>query len=279
MENGPSVLYFDCFAGISGDMTVGALLDLGIDRERFLAELAKVEAKADPFRVEIREMRVGLFRATDFNVILQEPEAEPSSRTSPSMAPAAPPGGRRHRRGPTHRHRNLFDVERILSESGLSEPVAERSKAIFRLIAAAEAAVHGRPLEEVFFHEVGAIDSIADIVGACICIELLGPRRIVASPPNLGAGLVECAHGTLPVPAPATAEILKGVPVYSSGVRGELVTPTGAAILKSLASEFAPLPPMRVERIGYGRGKKEYGIPNLLRVFWGREGEAPEAGR
>lgn len=265
MGNGPSVLYFDCFAGISGDMTVGALLDLGIDRERFLAELAKVQAKADPFRVEVREARVGLFRATDFSVLLQEPEAG-----HPGNASA--PGGRRHR------HRNLFDVERILSQSGLSEPVAERSKAIFRLIAAAEAAVHGRPLEEVFFHEVGAIDSIADIVGTSICIELLGPRRIVASPPNLGAGLVECAHGTLPVPAPATAEILKGVPVYSSGVRGELVTPTGAAILKSLASEFAPLPPMRIERIGYGRGKKEYGIPNLLRVFWGREGEAPEAG-
>ena len=167
-------------------------------------------------------------------------------------------------------HRNLFDIERLLSESGLRATVKERAKEIFRLIAAAEAAVHGKPVEQVFFHEVGAIDSIVDIVGACVCVDLLAPDRIAASPPNLGAGFIEGAHGFLPVPAPATAELLKGIPVWSSGVRGELVTPTGAALLKGLAGSFGPLPAMTVERIGYGRGKKEYGIPNVLRVFLGR---------
>ncbi len=235
------ILYFDCFSGISGDMAVGALLDLGVDREAFLGELGKVGAGS--YRIEISEQRAGMFRATDFNVILDAP--------------------------PAHGHRNLFDVERILTESGLREPVRERATRIFRLIAAAESAVHGRPVEQVFFHEVGAIDSIADIVGACVCVDLLAPDRIASSPPNLGTGIIEGAHGVLPVPAPATAELLKGVPVWSSGVRGELVTPTGAALLKGLADSFGPLPAMQIERIGYGRGKKEYGIPNVLRVFLG----------
>ncbi len=237
------LLYLDCQSGISGDMTIGALLDLGIDRDEFVRQLEQLELKG--YELRITGKKVNGISATDFKVIVTD-------------------------EGP-HHPVNLTAIERIIEESGLSDQVKRLSKKIFRCIAEAEMRVHDLPLEEVHFHEVGAVDSIVDIVGTALCVSMLQVNRIYASPIHLGSGFIECAHGVIPVPAPATVEILKGVPVYSTGIQGELVTPTGAAIVKSLAERFSSLPPMKIEKTGYGTGKKSYDIPNVLRIFLGKE--------
>lgn len=246
----PKILYFDCFSGISGDMTIGALLDLGIDQKQFLEKLNRIGIGG--FRVEITKKKVNNISATDFDVIIEK---------SPSEAIRHFP------------HRKLSDIVKIIKNSGLEDNAKSLGQEIFELIAVAEAKIHHKSIEEIHFHEVGAIDSIVDILGTSICISMLGVDRIIASPLHLGSGFVKCAHGVLPVPAPATSEILKGVPVYATGVEGELVTPTGAAIIKSLAAEFKPMPPMQIEKIGYGTGKRLYEIPNALRVFLGQTTE------
>ncbi|MCP4694479.1 MAG: nickel pincer cofactor biosynthesis protein LarC [Desulfobacterales bacterium] len=242
------ILYFDCLSGISGDMTLGALLDLGLDPKVFLDDLAKIDLKG--YRVDIKRKSVQGISGTDVDVVLEDQD---------------------HGKDHHHFHRNLNDIERIIDGSDIPSEAKDLSKTIFDRIARAEAKIHDKPMTEVHFHEVGAIDSIVDIVGTALCIARLGVDKIYASPLHLGTGFVECAHGTLPVPAPATVEILKGVPVYSTGVRGELVTPTGAAIIRSLAEDFVPLPPMTIQKTGYGAGKKDYGIANLLRVLQGTE--------
>lgn len=236
------ILYFDCLSGISGDMTIGALLDLGIDKELFLEELKKIDMKG--YELEIKKEQKNGITGTDFNVILNHHH---------------------------HEHRNLNDIEEIINNSQLKASVKDLSRRIFRLVAEAEAKIHNKSIEEVHFHEVGAIDSIVDIIGAAICIDLLEVDEIYSSPLHLGTGFVNCAHGNIPVPAPATLEILKDVSVYSQGVRSELVTPTGAAIIKTLAKEFKSLPEMSVERIGYGLGKKDLEITNVLRVMLGKK--------
>jgi uncharacterized protein (TIGR00299 family) protein len=237
------ILYFDCRSGISGDMTVGALLDLGIDREAFLEQLDHLDLEGASIRIT-KKNAFGIM-ATDFEVVM------PNSKT-PRI------------------RRTLSDIEQLIDSSGLESQVKQLSKQIFRSIAEAESKVHGVSIDEIHFHEIGAIDSIVDIVGTSICISMLKVDRIFSSPLHLGRGFVDCDHGTLPVPAPATVEILRGVPVYSTGIEGELVTPTGAAIITNLTQDFIDLPPMVVEIIGYGQGKKDYGIPNVLRVFLGR---------
>ncbi|MGS0763529.1 nickel pincer cofactor biosynthesis protein LarC [Syntrophomonas curvata] len=249
------VLYFDCFSGISGDMTVGALLDLGVDQAVFGEQLARLQLAG--YRLEITKKPKNGIMATDFNVILEDHEG---CRSDDHHHPHAP-------------HRNLNDIEAIIGNSGLAAAIKELSLKIFMELAAAEAKVHGKKLSEIHFHEVGAVDSIVDIVSAAICIHMLKADTIYASPLNTGSGLVSCAHGLLPVPAPATLEILRGIPVYSSGVQAELVTPTGAAIIKTLARDFIPLPPLSVENSGYGWGKRELDSPNLLRVIRGRRSE------
>jgi pyridinium-3,5-bisthiocarboxylic acid mononucleotide nickel chelatase len=236
------ILYFDCFAGISGDMTVGALLDLGIDVQCFREMLDSLNVEGYQVKIEKKEATGGIL-GTDFNIVVEE----------------------------QHRHRYLRDITKIISESGINEEAKSVSLEIFTRIAAAEAKVHGTTIDQIHFHEVGAVDSIVDIVGAAICMTMLNIDKVYASPLHVGSGLVECAHGILPVPAPATVEILNGVPVYSTSVRGELVTPTGAAIIRTLAAEFNPLPAMIIEKTGYGTGKKDFGIPNALRVFMGIE--------
>ncbi|KPJ82924.1 MAG: hypothetical protein AMS17_18375 [Spirochaetes bacterium DG_61] len=241
----PKTLYFDCQFGISGDMTVGAMLDLGLDRELFLTKLQKL--KLEGYRIEIVRKEVNSISGTDFKVILD------------------------HGPGKHHPHRNLHNIEVIIEQSALEDGIKDLSKRIFRTIAKAEATVHCKELQEINFHEVGALDSILDIVGTAICISMLKVDHIYASPLHLGRGFIECDHGQLPVPAPATVEILKGVPVYSTGIQGEQVTPTGAAIIKCLAEGFKPLPPIRLEKIGYGMGKRDYGRFNVLRVFIGEE--------
>ncbi|NOY09717.1 MAG: nickel pincer cofactor biosynthesis protein LarC [Spirochaetes bacterium] len=237
------ILYFDCRSGISGDMTIGALLDLGIDRNKFIRQLKELGLKG--YELQITEKKVNGISATDFKVTLTDENS--------------------------YHHVNLPDIEKIIGNSGLNNKIKGLSKKIFRCIAEAEMDVHNLPVEQVHFHEVGAVDSIIDIVGTAICMSMLNPDSIYSSPLHLGSGFVKCSHGLIPVPAPATVEILKGVPVYSTGIQGELVTPTGAAIVKTLAAQFINLPSMKIEKAGYGTGKKSYDIPNALRVFFGQE--------
>lgn len=248
------ILYFDCFSGISGDMTVAAMLDLGIDHLAFSEQLARLQLSG--YRLGITKKTKNGIMATDFNVILEDN------------------GGyhAKNNHSPHASHRNLNDIETLIGNSTLAVPIKDLSLKIFMELATAEARVHGKKVSEIHFHEVGAVDSIVDIVSTAICINMLGVEAIYASPLNTGSGFVSCAHGLLPIPAPATLEILRGVPVYSSGIQAELVTPTGAAIIKTLARDFIPLPPLVIEGSGYGAGKRELDTPNLLRVIEGSPG-------
>jgi uncharacterized protein (TIGR00299 family) protein len=233
------ILYFDCFSGISGDMALGALLDLGIDVETWKKELDKLSL--DKFEVRTTKRRKGILEGTDVEVISHD------STT----------------------HRNLSRILEILEKSSLPPSVKQLSQKMFLKLGEAESRVHGIPLSEVHFHEIGAIDTIIDIVGTAIALELLKIDLVYSSPLPLGEGFIEFSHGTIPVPAPATLELLKGIPVYSQGVKGELVTPTGAVIVSTLAKDFGPLPLLKIEKVGYGVGKHDYGPLNWLRVFLG----------
>ncbi|MBN1687046.1 MAG: nickel pincer cofactor biosynthesis protein LarC, partial [Spirochaetales bacterium] len=248
MADSNKTLYFSCQSGISGDMTVAALLDLGLDRGEFEKQLASLGL--DGYRIEISRRDCGGINACDFNVVPTRHE---------------------------HVHRHLKDIESIILGSGLTAEVKDLAMRIFGRLAAAEAKVHGVSVEEVHFHEVGAVDSIVDIVSASICLIMIGAQRTVCSPVPTGSGYVQCAHGLIPVPAPATVELLKGAPVYQSDVEGELVTPTGAAIIQTVAGAYGPLPRMRLDAAGYGAGKKKFKRPNVLRVFLGTDVSSADA--
>lgn len=233
------ILYYDCFAGISGDMNLGALVDLGVDPEHLQAELAKLNIPG--FRLDIKPgIRKGI-SGTKVTVVIGDPDHES--------------------------HRHLHHIEKIINESALSGSIKAKSLAIFNLIAEAEAKVHNIPKEKVHFHEVGALDSIADIVGAAIGQELLGVDEILSSPVQLGGGFVQCAHGTMPVPAPATAEIVASIPVRTGLVDHEATTPTGAAILAATVDRFVTGAEMTILKTGYGIGQRDGAIPNVLRVY------------
>jgi uncharacterized protein (TIGR00299 family) protein len=234
------VAYFDCFAGASGDMILGALLDAGLELTHLMEELAKLGL--DDWDLKVRKVLKKGIGGSYAMVVLNDHD---------------------------HQHRHLADIRKIYSDSGLADAIQQKSIAVFTRLAKAEAGVHQTTVEQIHFHEVGAMDAIIDITGAVIGITALGIQKVFCSPMHLGSGTVDCAHGTLPVPAPATAEIVKGRPVYSTEVKGELLTPTGAAILTTLAADFGPIPPMRIERVGYGAGTSDPAIPNLLRVMIG----------
>ncbi len=232
--------YLDCFSGISGDMLLGALVDAALSPAVLESELRKLDLKGWSLSTE-RVQRGGL-TATKLDFQISE----------------------------THHHRTWKTIRNLIRASALAAPVQQRAELIFDRLAEAEAGVHGVAKDEVHFHEVGAMDSILDIVGASVAMEELGIEKIVVSPLNLGSGNVETAHGTLPVPAPATAALLKNAPVYSTGVAAELVTPTGAAVVAALAAEYGPLPRMSVSAIGYGAGSRDLTEQaNVLRVFLG----------
>ncbi len=253
------ILYFDCPAGLSGDMTLGALLDLGVDRAVFEAELKKL-GMAGEYKLSIgRGVKRGV-TGTAVRVHLAHDHHE----------------GEGDDHDHHHHHRRLSDITCLIDESGLSNAVKQKASAMFRLLAEAEGKVHGVTPEEVHFHEVGAVDSIVDIVGSCICLELLKPDRILFSPLNTGSGRVKCAHGLMPVPAPATAELLTGVPSYTDGTMSELTTPTGALIARVFADDYGPRPQMTIEKTGYGLGFKDFDFPNAARVFLGHD-DAGEA--
>ena len=240
------VCYLDAFSGISGDMTVGALVDAGADGHALIEALRSLETGA-AYELE-KTKRCGI-AATKFRV----------------------------ESGEKQRHRHLSHIVRMISAAPLPENAKRNATAVFQRLGAAEAAVHGVPIEKVHFHEVGAADSIADIVGACVGLELLGVEAVYCSSVNVGGGTVQTEHGILPVPAPATAALLAGKPVYSRGPQKELTTPTGAAIAVTLARDFGPLPPMRIAAVGYGAGDADFPEQaNVLRVIAGETSGAQE---
>lgn len=231
--------YFQCFAGISGDMTLGALVDAGLDWDEFQAGLAGLGLGG--YQLTRQEVKKKGIRATRISVEVQDKQP----------------------------HRHLADIQKIIGDSQLPDPVKEKSLQVFVRLADAEAKIHQTTQRKIHFHEVGAVDAIVDIVGSALGLWLLGVEEVYSSPVNTGEGTVECAHGILPVPAPATLELLRGAPIYSSGIAKELTTPTGAAILTTYCRGFIPLPAMRVDRVGYGAGDWELPVPNMLRIIIG----------
>lgn len=231
--------YFDCFSGISGDMTVGAFIDAGISFSDLKSMISTLNITGYEISAE-KTLKNGI-SGTLFKVKTAD----------------------------VKNHRNLNDISSIISGSRLNSIIKNDAIAIFNLLAQAEAAVHGTSIDKIHFHEVGAIDSIIDICGAAICMWMLGIEKIINSPVNTGKGFAKTAHGILPVPAPATAELLKGITIYSGEIEAELATPTGAAILKYYSSGTSPVPGLNVSSIGYGAGSRDLPLPNLLRIFIG----------
>ncbi len=234
------ILYYDCFAGISGDMNLGAMIDLGVDPDFLRGELRKLNIEG--FHLEVtKDIRRGI-SGTKATVVIENPDNE--------------------------KHRHLRHVEELINQSSLSEKVKSTSIKIFDLIAEAEAKVHQISKQHVHFHEVGALDSIADIVGAAICLDSLKVDKVISSPIQLGGGMVKCAHGFMPVPAPATAEIVQKIPVRTGLVQHEATTPTGAAILVGTADEFSEKVDFPIHKIAYGIGQRDVSeVPNVLRVY------------
>ena len=249
------VLYYDCFCGISGDMNLGALLDLGVEEDYLRHELSKLNLDAE-YKLQVKKDNKKGITGTRVDVLLKN---------------AAPTFQEPENHHTHHTHRNLKDIENIITNSSLNNRVKRLSLAIFRKVAEAEAKVHGKSLYEVHFHEVGAVDSIIDIVGAAVCLDYLKIDRIMASSVQVGGGFVKCAHGIMPVPAPATVEILKDIPVKSGIVPFETTTPTGAAILAANVAKFTDHMGFSIEKTGYGIGHRELEIPNVLRIYLGYE--------
>ena len=286
------ILYFDCFSGISGDMTMGALLDAGGDAEALKRDLAKLNL-GDAFHLHIQKKLKNGVMSTHVDVATDHVHGDHDHEHHHDHDHDEHEHDHDHEHehehdhdhdhehdhdhdhdhGHTHEHvhRGLSDVTAVIEQSDLEPEVKETAKKIFRTLAEAEAKMHGTTVDEVHFHEVGAIDAIVDVCGAAILLHQLKPDRIVCSKINVGTGYVQCAHGLFPVPAPAVAEILRGEPYFMGPGRGELCTPTGAAIVKTMADEFGRMPVMEVESVGYGAGVREMDTLNALRVFIGHD--------
>lgn len=272
------VLYFDCFSGISGDMVLGALIDLGIDVDIFKSELQKLGL--NDFDISVEKKMKNSISVTDVDVLIKEKDHDHDHSHGCGKEHHHDHGCENGRHGGHHHNhhnhhdasvRNLADIEKIIDDSSLKDSVKQLSKKIFGEIARAEAKVHNKPISDVHFHEVGAVDSIVDIVGAAICIDLLNVDRIYSSPLHDGTGFIECQHGKLPVPVPAVMEMLteSNIPYIVEDINTELITPTGIGIIKTIASGFGAMPPMTVDRVGYGSGKRETGRFNALRCVLG----------
>lgn len=255
--------YFDCFSGAGGNMIIGAFLDAGVPLDELQQELAKLKLEHEYGLIAKRVKKQGL-DALYFDV---------EQRSHEHGHKHGHPGENGHHH--EGRYRNYSDICDLLAESPLNDKVKTMSLKILRRLGEAEAKVHQCKLEDVHFHEVGAIDTIIDIVGASFCINYLGIENICSSPLHTGRGFVKCAHGQMPIPAPATAELLKGASFYSTEISGELLTPTGAAIITSLTQDFIVQPNMKLESIGYGAGLWDLEIPNVLRLFIGEVSDAP----
>jgi uncharacterized protein (TIGR00299 family) protein len=238
-------LYFDCFAGASGDMILGAMVAAGVE-PAYLRE------------------QLSLLPVSGFDVSFETVNRSGLSATYARVDTAH-----------EHKHRHLSDIKQIIEASALSDSVKQRAVQIFTRLAEAEARVHNEPVDHVHFHEVGALDAIVDVVGAAICFDALQIDRFICSPIHVGSGMVKMAHGQFPVPPPAVTELLKGVPFYATEIKGELLTPTGAAIITTVCVEYGPIPRMITEKSGFGAGTREYqDFPNVLRVLIGETEDA-----
>jgi uncharacterized protein (TIGR00299 family) protein len=288
------ILYYDCFCGISGDMNLAALIDLGVPKEYLMQELSKINLNSEyEIRIE-RSGKLGII-GTRVDVILKDKLHDKTHSSEQALH------GHNHEHyhhnsdeeqhydennhshegndnNQEHQHRNFKDIEEIINSSDLSDKVKKLSLGMFMKVAEAEAKVHGKTLYEVHFHEVGAIDSIVDMVGAAICLDYLKVDKIIASPVQVGGGFVRCAHGLIPVPAPATVEILKNIPIKAGIVQFETTTPTGAAILAANAHEFTQKVDFSIKKIAYGIGHRDLEIPNVLRVYLGEKGSSEKVG-
>lgn len=278
------IAYFDCFSGISGDMTLGALVDVGFEPDVLSGELSKLKLDGE-FTLRFEQATKHGISGTRAIVETAEVQGGPveTDETEHAHEHGEPTAHHHHHHHHhhdeshhhTHEHgpsRHLSDIFDILDNSELDEIIVARAKQVFDRLAEAEAKVHDMPKAEVHLHEVSGIDSIVDIVASVIGVHQLGVKEIYASPLALGSGFVRCAHGLMPVPAPGTMELLTGVPVRQTDIRKELVTPTGAALITTFASGFGPMPEMVVERVGYGAGTRDLEAqPNLLRVCIGEK--------
>ena len=275
------IAYFDCFSGISGDMTLGVLVDLGLDPDLLRDELAKL--KLEEYRLSFSKADKHSITGTKAHVILADHTHQENDKHEHEHEHK-----HEHKHEHEHEHqdetpkashhsRNLGDIRQLIESSDLSEEIKAKSLSIFTRLGEAEAKVHNTTIDEVNFHEVGAVDSIVDIVGSVIGISAMRIDKIYASPLSLGSGFAKSSHGVIPIPAPATMELLKGIPTRQTEVRGELVTPTGAAIISTLAEGFGPAPEMVIDRVGYGCGTKDLTEqPNLLRVSLGHDASGYE---
>jgi len=235
-----TVAYFDCFSGIAGDMILGAVIDLGVDIDFLKKEIEKLGISG--YSIDVKKVEKNNVTASDVYITVNEEEQH---------------------------HRSFKDIKKLIDESSLDNEVTYLSEKIFYNLAVAEGKVHNTSVDDVHFHEVGAIDSIIDIVGSVIGLKKLGVDHVFCSKLPLGSGFVNCSHGKIPIPAPATVELLRDIPVYQSNADHEMVTPTGAAVITTLADGFGEMPLMKIKKIGYGAGKIQSKMPGLLRVYIG----------
>jgi len=242
-EQYKNTIYVDCFAGCSGDMLLGALFDMGLPFEDWKKEIAKLGIS--DVEISTKNKSENSIKGTKFDVVVKSKQEE---------------------------DRDLKEITRIINSSTISDKAKKEALTIFNILAKAESIIHNTTPDKIHFHEIGAIDSIIDIVGFCIAKEIMKIDEIVSSPFHLGTGTIKTAHGIMPIPVPATLELIKGKPVVSRGIEEELTTPTGAAILVALATEFGILPSMTIQAIGYGYGTKKLPIPNFVRILYGTRG-------
>lgn len=269
-------IYLDCSMGAAGDMLMAALLELLPEKDTFLQKMQSLglpglEISAEP------SVKCGI-TGTHMRVLIHgEEEGHPHEHAVEEHAHShadAPEAAHAHVHVHPHHHTDLNELTHRISHLNVSEAVRSDILAVYQSIADAENRVHGVPVEQIHFHEVGSLDALADITGVCLLMELLAPEQVLASPVHVGSGQVRCAHGILPVPAPATALLLDGIPIYGGSIRGELCTPTGAALLRRFVTRFGPLPPMRVEKTGYGMGTKDFEAANCVRAMLGQTEES-----
>ena len=269
-------IYLDCPMGAAGDMLMAALLELLPEKDTFLQKMQSLglpglEISAEP------SVKCGI-TGTHMRVLIHgEEEGHPHEHAAEAHAHShadAPEAAHAHVHVHPHHHTDLDELTQRISHLNVSEAVRSDILAVYQSIADAESRVHGVPVEQIHFHEVGSLDALADVTGVCLLMELLAPEQVLASPVHVGSGQVRCAHGILPVPAPATALLLEGIPIYGGSIRGELCTPTGAALLRRFVTRFGPLPPMRVEKTGYGMGTKDFEEANCVRAMLGQTEES-----
>ncbi len=269
-------IYLDCSMGAAGDMLMAALLELLPEKDTFLQKMQSLglpglEISAEP------SVKCGI-TGTHMRVLIHgDEEGHPHEHAAEEHAHShadAPEAAHAHVHVHPHHHTDLDELTHRISHLNVSEAVRSDILAVYQSIADAENRVHGVPVEQIHFHEVGSLDALADITGVCLLMELLAPEQVLASPVHVGSGQVRCAHGILPVPAPATALLLDGIPIYGGSIRGELCTPTGAALLRRFVTRFGPLPPMRVEKTGYGMGTKDFEAANCVRAMLGQTEES-----